>query len=278
MAAPCSLGCLSRSAGSWSSTASTGSLPADDGGTVVTARRRGDRPSPASPWPDDSRDPGPDILDAVDPIDKLRLAGKRVTDPLESLAQRVAERVIDLAVDVLDLNALVQAIDLNAVINRIDINGILKNVDVSALIDQVDINEILQRVDVGALLDRVDMNDLVRRLDMDALVEQTDLGAIIARSSGGVASEALDAARSQAVGLDGLIDRWVKRAPRRKHPAPSMPPALLEGQPVESQPPDAEPANAEPADAEPADAEPADAEPADAEPADAQPPDVRAQT
>src|ERR1022692_3695239 len=226
MAAPCSLGCLSRSAGSWSSTASTGSLPADDGGTVVTARRRGDRPSPASPWPDDSRDPGPDILDAVDPIDKLRLAGKRVTDPLESLAQRVAERVIDLAVDVLDLNALVQAIDLNAVINRIDINGILKNVDVSALIDQVDINEILKRVDVGA---------------------------IIARSSGGVASEALDAARSQAVGLDGLIDRWVQRALRRKHPAPSMPPALLEGQPVESQPPDAEPA-------------------------DAQPPDVRAQT
>src|SRR5450755_2782538 len=205
-------------------------------------------PSPASPLPDDSRRPGPDILDAVDPRDRLRLAGKRMTDPLEALAQRVAERVIDLAVDVLDLNALVQAIDLNAMLNRVDINGILTNVDVSALVDRLDINEILtnvdvsalldrvdindvlKRVDVGALLDRVDMNDLVQRLDMDALVEQTDLGAIIARSSGGVASEALDAARSQAVGLDGFIDRWVGRLLRRKHPRPLVPPALLDGE------------------------------------------------
>src|ERR1022692_3183240 len=167
----------------------------------MTARRQ---PSPASPMPDDSRHPGPDILDAVDPIDRLRLAGNRLTDPLE---------------------ALVQAIDLNAVVDRIDINGILRNVDVSALIDQVDINEILQRVDVGALLDRIDMNDLVQRLDIDTLIEQTDLGAIIASSSGGIAIEALDAARSQAVGLDGFIDRWVQRALRRKIPAPSMPAA-----------------------------------------------------
>jgi hypothetical protein len=151
--------------------------------------------------PDDSRDRGPDILDAVDPIDRLRLTGKRMTDPLESLAQRVAERVIDLVVDAVDLNALMQKLDLNALITRIDINEILKKVDVSALVDQIDINEILQRVDVGALLDRIDMNEIVQRIDMDALVEQTDLGAIIAASSGGVASEALDAARSSAVGL-----------------------------------------------------------------------------
>jgi hypothetical protein len=64
---------------------------------------------------------------------------------------------------------------------------------------------------------------------MDALVEQTDLGAVIARSSGGVASEALDAARSQAVGLDQFIDRWVQRALRRKQAAPVAPAALLDG-------------------------------------------------
>jgi len=177
---------------------------------------------------DDSRNPDPAILDAVDPIDRLRLAGKRMTDPLESLAQRVAERVIDLVVDVLDLNALVQAIDLNAVLNRIDINEILQNVDVSALVDRVDINDVLQRVDVGALLDRVDINGLVQRLDMDALVEQTDLGAVIARSSGGVASEALDAARSQAVGLDRFVDRWMRRLLRRKDSWPPGPAALID--------------------------------------------------
>ena len=78
-----------------------------------------------------------------------------------------------------------------------------------------------------ALLDRVYVNGLVRRIDMDVLVEQTDLGAVIAMSSGGAASEALDAARSQAVGLDQFIDRWVGRVLRRKGPGPLAPPVLL---------------------------------------------------
>jgi hypothetical protein len=68
------------------------------------------------------------------------------------------------------------------------------------------------------------------RIDMDALVEETDLGAIIVKSSGGMATEALDVVRSQAVGLDRFIDRWVRRLLRRKHPGPSAPPALLAAQ------------------------------------------------
>ena len=88
----------------------------------------------------------------------------------------------------------------------------------------------LQRVDVGAVLERIDLNDVVGRIDMDALVEQTDLGAVIARSSGGVAAEALDAARSQTVGLDQFIDRWVQRLLRRKQPGPQMPPGLAAAQ------------------------------------------------
>jgi hypothetical protein len=80
------------------------------------------------------------------------------------------------------------------------------------------------------VLDRVDINEVLGHIDMDALVEQTDLGAVIARSSGGAASQALDAARSQAVGLDRFIDRWVQRTIRRKHPAPVAPRALLDGE------------------------------------------------
>ncbi len=89
-------------------------------------------------------------------------------------------------------------------------------------------NNILQRADVAAVVDRVDVNDLMRRIDVDELMEETDLGAIIARSSGGVASEALDAARSQAVGLDHFIDRWVGRLLRRKQPGPAAPLARLD--------------------------------------------------
>jgi len=100
----------------------------------------------------------------------------------------------------------------------------------SALLDRVDVNDLAQRVDVETLLDRVDLNAQVRRIDMDALIEQTDLGAVIAASSGGAATEALDVARSQAVGLDQFIDRWTGRLLRRKHPRPPAPAALLDSQ------------------------------------------------
>jgi hypothetical protein len=146
----------------------------------------------------------------VDPLDRLRCAGKRVTDPLESLAQSVAQHVVDLVVHAVDLNALLQQVDLDALLAR------------------VDVNEVLRRVDVDALVGRVDVNAVAGRIDMDALVAQTDLGAVIAQSSGGMATEALDAARSSAVGLDGFVDRWVGRVVRRRHPRPVAPPALLD--------------------------------------------------
>lgn len=188
---------------------------------------------------DDSRLPGVAILSLVEPFDRLRSAGRRMSDPLEALAQRVAERVVDLVVHALDVNALVQRIDLNALLDRIDlddyvlrkidVNALLARVDVAAVLERTDLNDVLRRVDVSALLGRVDVNELLRRVDMDSLVEQTDLGAVIAKSSGGAASEALDAARSQAVGLDQFIDRWVQRALRRKHAAPVAPRALANG-------------------------------------------------
>ncbi len=163
------------------------------------------------------------ILGAVDPRDRLRNAGKRLTDPAEALAQRVAERVIDLVVEVLDLNALMLRLDLNTLLGRVNLNDVLRRVDVKTLLDEVDVNDLMSRIDLDALMARVDVNDLVQRIDMDGLVEKTDLGAVIARSSGGVAIEALDSARSQAVGMDQFIDRWVQRALHRRRPAPVAP-------------------------------------------------------
>jgi hypothetical protein len=158
-----------------------------------------------------------------EPLDRLRLAGKLVTDPLEALAQRVAERVIDIVVEVLDVNEILRQVDVNAMLDRVEVNPVLDRVDVNALLARVDVDALLARVDLDAVLARVDVNDFVQRLDIDALVEQTDLGAVIARSSGGMATEALDAARSQAVGLDQFIDRWVQRLLRRKNRGPAAP-------------------------------------------------------
>ena len=155
-------------------------------------------------------------MNSIDPLARLRSAGRRVTDPMETLAQQVAERVVGLVATVLDVNALVARVDVNALLGRVDMN---------ALLSRLDLDEVLRHVDIDAVVDRVDVNEIAARIDMDALVEETDLGAVIAKSSGGFASEALDAARSQAVGLDQSIDRWAGRLLQHRHPGPGGPSA-----------------------------------------------------
>jgi len=116
---------------------------------------------------------------------------------MEALAQAVAQRAVEIVVSALDVNAL---------------------------LDRVDLNAVLDQVDIGQVLDRIDLNGIVERIDVDALVEQTDLGAIIASSSSGVASDVLDVVRSQTVGLDESIARWMGRLRRRPYTGPPGPP------------------------------------------------------
>jgi hypothetical protein len=116
---------------------------------------------------------------------------------VEVLAQAIAERAVELVVSALDVNALLERVDLNAVLDQVDLDRVL---------------------------DRIDLNRIVERIDVDALVEQTDIGAIIARSSSGVAGDALDVVRSQVVGLDEFIARWVGRLRRRPYTGPPGPP------------------------------------------------------
>ena len=167
-------------------------------------------------------------LTRVDPLYGLRSMGKRISDPVEQLAEKTAERVIDLVVRSLDVNAVVQRVDLNAVLDQVDVNKLVDRVDLDKILDQVDLNrvlakvdldDLLARVDVDAIVDRVDINGIAQNLDIDAIAMHTDIGAMIARSSGGVAADARDAARSQAVGLDEWIARWVARLLRRDPPA-----------------------------------------------------------
>ena len=96
--------------------------------------------------------------------------------------------------------------------------------DMNALLEMVDLNAVLDQLDIERVLDRIDLDRLLARIDVDALVEQTDLGAVIARSSSGIASDALDVVRSQAVGLDELIARWIGRLRRRPYTGPPGPP------------------------------------------------------
>src|SRR6266545_3649066 len=153
--------------------------------------------------------------------------GKRMTEQVEPRAQEVAERMVDLVIRSVDVNALVQQIDPEPIIVQVDLDKLMDRVDLNKLVDRVDVDKLLARVDVDAVVDRVDVNEVAQRLDIDALAAQTDLGAVIARSSGGVAANALDVLRSQAVGLDEFIARWTGRLRRRPYSGPPGPPERL---------------------------------------------------
>jgi hypothetical protein len=133
----------------------------------------------------------------VDPFERRLSIDGRLVTRREALAQAVTERAVEFVMSTLDVNAL---------------------------LDQVDLNDVLDRIDLDRLLERIDLNEIVKRIDVEALVEQTDLGAVIAASSSGVAGEVLDVVRSQAVGLDEFIARWIGRLRRRPYVGPPGPP------------------------------------------------------
>ena len=138
--------------------------------------------------------------DLVDPFERRLSIDGRLVTRREALAQAVTERAVELVMSALDLNAL---------------------------LDQVDLNAVLDQLDIDRLLARMDLNEIITRIDVATLVEQTDLGAIIAASSSGAAGEVLDAVRSQTVGLDEFIARWIGRLRRRPYTGPPGPPDRL---------------------------------------------------
>ncbi len=145
----------------------------------------------------------------VDSSARRRLAEVRPVPRSEAWARAATERAVERVVSALDVNALLDLVDLNTVL------------------DQVDIDRVLDRIDLDRLLGRMDLNELVKHIDLNALVEQTDLGAIIAASSSGVAGDVLDVVRSQTVGLDEFIARWIGRLRRRPYTGPPGPPGRL---------------------------------------------------
>ena len=136
----------------------------------------------------------------MDSSERRRLAEGRLVPRSEAWAQAAIERAVELVVSSLDVNALLDEIDLNAVLDQIDLDR---------------------------LLERMDLNNIVKRIDVEALVKQTDLGAVIAASSSGVAGDVLNAVRSQTVGLDEFIARWIGRLRRRPYTGPPGPPDQL---------------------------------------------------
>jgi uncharacterized RDD family membrane protein YckC len=171
----------------------------------------------------------------VPPFDPRQVFKRRLTDPIEQLAQAVAERVVQLMVAAIDVNAVLERVDVDAVLARVDVDQLVARADVEAIVRRVDVDEIVRRVDVEAIVERVNVERIVERVDVEALVaridieqliqridinrlldqidvsklvSQTDLGRIFAASTTGVVTGVLDLVRSHVAGLD----QWLERA------------------------------------------------------------------
>jgi hypothetical protein len=110
---------------------------------------------------------------------------------LEALAQRLAPRVLDralnlvdltdLVLDHVDIDALVADVDVDAVAARIDLDAILNRVDIDQIASRLDLDAVAARIDLDAILDRVDIDQIASRLDVDAAAARIDLDPILNR-------------------------------------------------------------------------------------------------
>ena len=83
---------------------------------------------------------------------------------------------------------------------------------VSAIIDRIDLTQIvLDHVDIDAIVAKANMDEIIDRVPMvdiaDYIIAEIDLPKIIRESTGGVATDAVNAARLQALSVDNLVNK-----------------------------------------------------------------------
>ena len=161
---------------------------------------------------------------------RRRVFGGLINDA-SGVLQSVANDVAPGVVDAIDVNAVVQRVDIQEVVERVDMNAVLAEVNMNALLAGVNLNAPVDQVDVEKVVDKLDINAILAQVDIDALIEHTDMGSIIGAAGAGMASKAVDVARSEGVSLDFLLQRWSDRLRRRRPSAQPGGPALLVREP-----------------------------------------------
>ena len=157
----------------------------------------------------------------------VTVAGPPTSAVLDRVVPAAAQAIIgriDLTTVVLsnvDLRAVVvRALDeldlTDVVLSRVD----LRRIVVQAL-DELDLTQVvLERVDLDAIVDAVELEPVIDRLPIvdlaDYVIEQVDLPQIIRQSTGGVATDAVDAVRLTSYRADTRVARLIDRMlPRR---------------------------------------------------------------
>lgn len=150
-------------------------------------------------------------------------AGAALDATLGAALDRIVPVVTDAIVDRLDLTEIVLSrVDLNRVVNRA-----LDSLDLTQLVlDRVDINAVVAEADFDSIIDRVPVVPLA-----NYVIEEIDLPQIIRESTGGIATDAINAIRVQGVGADQFVsrlaDRLLFRRRQRQVEAPGDPESLM---------------------------------------------------
>ena len=87
---------------------------------------------------------------------------------------------------------------------------------VALVVDAVDINAILARVDVDQLLARIDLDAILARVDLNQLLTRLDLTSIMGGTATTAAEEALGVLRRSSEQGDQVTARWVRQLVSRR--------------------------------------------------------------
>jgi hypothetical protein len=122
-----------------------------------------------------------------------------VSGTVNETLDRVVPPVLAAVLDRLDLTRLV--------IERVDLTRV-----VQATLDQMDLTQlVLDRVDVDRIVDKADLDRIIDRLPLvdlaNYIVDEVDLPRIIRESTGGIATDAMNAVRIQTIGVDQMLTR-----------------------------------------------------------------------
>ena len=167
--------------------------------------------------------------------------------PTNALLDRVVPAVTDAILQRLNITGIViERVDLRVIVvtvlDRLDLTDmVISRVDlarvVDAALDELDLTQIvLDRVDLDRIVRAVEIDPILDRVPIvelaDYVIEQVDLPQIIRQSTGGVAADAIDAARMASyrgdVGVAEFVDRLIFRR-RRALEAPGEPESIVEG-------------------------------------------------
>ncbi len=135
-------------------------------------------------------------------VNQVPSPGAGATNPISGLVG-LAAGLVGAVASVIDHTVIA---GVNAALDRV------VPIAVNVVVDRIDLTQIvLDRVDIDAIVARANMDEIIDRVPMvdiaNYIIDEIDLPKIIRESTGGIATDAVNAARLQSLSLDEFINK-----------------------------------------------------------------------